>query len=81
MRITVIFSGLFSVLAGVDQEDVDLPEGTTIEALFGMLAGKHETLRFEPGKTYFMVNGVVSKPHRVLSEGDQVRVYQILAGG
>lgn len=81
MQITVIFSGLFSVLAGVDQEDLDLAEGTTIERLSGMLASQYEKLRLEPGKTYFMVNGVVSKPTQVLAEGDQVRVFQILAGG
>jgi molybdopterin converting factor small subunit len=81
MHITVIFSGLFSVLAGVEREDLDLAEGTTIERLSGILGKKYHNLPLETGKTYFMIDGQVSMCNQVLTEGDQVRVFQLLGGG
>jgi hypothetical protein len=37
MRITVQFSSLFRTLAGVEQEALDVDEGTTIDRLAGIL--------------------------------------------
>ena len=81
MRITIIFSGLFSVLARVEREDLDLADGTTIEKLSSLLGKKYQNLPLETGKTYFMINSQVCMPCHVLTEGDQVRVFQLLGGG
>jgi molybdopterin converting factor small subunit len=81
MHITVIFSGLFSVLAGVEREVLDVSEGTTIERLSGILEKKYQNLPLGTGKTYFMINSQVSMRNQVLAEDDQVRVFQLLAGG
>ncbi|MFH1489728.1 MAG: MoaD/ThiS family protein [Pseudomonadota bacterium] len=81
MRITVIFSGLFRIHAGVEREVLDVAEGTTIERLSGILVKKYQDLPLESSKTYFIINGQVSTRNRVLAEGDQVRIFQMLAGG
>jgi molybdopterin converting factor small subunit len=81
MRITVIFSGLFCILAGVEREVLDVAEGTTIDRLSGVLEKKYQNLPLERSKTYFTINSQVSMHNQVLSEGDQVRVFQLLAGG
>ena len=81
MRISVLFSGLFRSLAGVEREVLDVPEGTTIDRLSCILVQKYQNLSLESKKTYFMVNGQVSTPNQVLAEGDQVRIYRLLAGG
>jgi molybdopterin converting factor small subunit len=81
MRITVIFSGLFRILAGVEREVLDVGEGATVERLSEILEIKYQNLPLERRKTYFMINGQVSTRKQVLAEGDQVQVFQLLAGG
>ncbi len=81
MRITVQFSSLFRILAGVEREVLDVAEGTTIDRLSSILVQKYQNLSLESGKTYFMINGQISTRKQVLAEGDQVRIFQLLAGG
>ena len=81
MHITVQFSSLFRTLAGVEREVLDVAEGTTIDRLSGIVVQKYQNLPLESGNTYFMINGQVSTPNQVLAEGDQVRVFRLLAGG
>jgi molybdopterin converting factor small subunit len=81
MRITVQFSSLFHTLAGVEREVLEVPEGTTIDRLTGILVQKYQNLPLESQKTYFVINGQISSRNRVLAEGDHVRIFQLLAGG
>lgn len=81
MRITVIFSGLFRILAGVEREVLEVGEGTTVERLSDILGKKYQNLPLERSKTYFIINSQVSVRNQVLAEGDQVQVFQLLAGG
>ena len=81
MHITVQFSSLFRILAGVEREVLDVAEGTTIDRLSSILVQKYQNLSLESGKTYFMINGQISTRKQVLAEGDQVRIFQLLAGG
>jgi molybdopterin converting factor small subunit len=81
MRITITFSTLFRTLAGVEQDVLDVDDGTTVDRLFRILEQKYKKLPLEGRKTYFQINGHVSTPDQVLAEGDQVRVFQLAAGG
>jgi molybdopterin converting factor small subunit len=81
MRITVIFSGLLRILAGVEREVLDVHEDATAEILYDILEKKYQNLPLERSKTYFIINGQVSTRNQVLAEGDQVQVFQLLAGG
>jgi molybdopterin converting factor small subunit len=81
MRITVIFSGLFRILAGVEREVLEVGEGATVERLSDILGKKYQNLPLERSKTYFIINSQVSVRNQVLAEGDQVQVFQLLAGG
>jgi molybdopterin converting factor small subunit len=81
MRITVKFSGFFRALAGVDQEILDVADGTTIQGLTSLLAEKFQNLPLESEKTCFFINGQASTRDQVLIEGDRVLVFQLLAGG
>ncbi len=81
MSITVQFSSLFRILAGVEREVLDVAEGTTIARLSSILVQKYQNLSLESGKTYFMINGQISTRKQVLAEGDQVRIFQLFAGG
>ena len=81
MHITVTFSGLLRILAGVEREVLDVGEGATVERLTGLLEKKYQNLPLERSKTYFIINRQVSTRNQILAEGDQVQVFQLLAGG
>jgi molybdopterin converting factor small subunit len=81
MRITVRFLSFFRTLAGVDQEVLDVAEGTTIQGLTSLLAKKFQNLPLENKRTHFFVNGQASTHNQVLAEGDRVLVFQLVAGG
>jgi molybdopterin converting factor small subunit len=81
MHITVIFSSLFRTLAGVEQDVLDVAECTTVTRLAAILAQKYKEIPIESKKTYFIVNDQPSTRDQILVEGDQVRVFQLLAGG
>ena len=81
MRITVQFSSLFNTLAGVEREVLEVAEDTTIDRLSGILVKKYQNLPIESEKTYFVINSQVASRDQVLSEGDHVHIFQLLAGG
>jgi molybdopterin converting factor small subunit len=81
MRITVEFLSLFRTLAGVEREVLDVAEGTTIDRLSSLLVQKYQNLPMESEKTFFMINGQLSTRNEVLAEGDQIRIFQLSAGG
>jgi len=81
MHIAIAFSGFSRVLAGVERDDLDVAEGTTVELLCGLLEEKYQDLSLERGKAYFMVNGQFPRSDQILKEGDKVQVFQLLAGG
>ena len=81
MRITVTFSSLFRTLAGVERDVMDVAEGTTVARLAALLGQQYRNLPVESAKTYFIINDQGSTRDQVLAEGDQVRVFQLLAGG
>ncbi len=80
MEITVKFSSLIRMLARRDQDRVDVEEGTTIDQLTQILDHKYDNLSFDSRKTKFMVNNKFVAGEKVLSEGDEVSVFQTLKG-
>jgi sulfur carrier protein ThiS len=81
MRITVRFSGLFRILAGTDQEALDVAEGTRVQGLVALLGQRHQGLPVDSPKTYVIVNDRVAPRDHILSEGDHLQIYQLLGGG
>ncbi|MEJ2725152.1 MAG: MoaD/ThiS family protein [Deltaproteobacteria bacterium] len=81
MRVTVKFLSLFRILAGVESEVLDVAEGTTVDRLSSILVQKYQDLPIESGATFFMINGQLCGRNQVLAEGDQVRIFQLSAGG
>ena len=81
MHITVQFMTLFRTISGVEQEDLFVAEGTTIDQLSETLNQKYQNLPFDSDKTYFVIHGQIVERDHVLSDGDQVQIFQLLAGG
>jgi molybdopterin converting factor small subunit len=81
MRIIVKFTGVFSHSAGVDRDVVEVPEASTIERIIDTLSLKYTKLPFKDKKTYYFVNEKVADRDKVLKDGDQVMIFQMMAGG
>jgi molybdopterin converting factor small subunit len=81
MQIIVKFTGVFSHSAGVDRDVVEVPEGSTIERMIEALSLKYTNLPFKDKKTYYYVNEEGADRDKVLQDGDQVMIFQMMAGG
>jgi molybdopterin converting factor small subunit len=81
MHITVQFITLFHTITGVEQEVLDVAEGTTIDQLSGILIQKYQNLPFKSEKTYFVIHGQIVTRDHVLADEDKVQIFQLLAGG
>ena len=81
MQIIVKFTGVFSHSAGVERDVIEVPEATTIESMIDTLSLKYTKLPFKDKKTYYFVNQKMSSRDKVLKDGDQVMIFQMMAGG
>jgi molybdopterin converting factor small subunit len=81
MHIIIKFTSLFKVYCGVDQDEIDVVDGTTVDQLGQQLSKKYTNLPFESDQTLFFVNNKNAKRDCILADGDEVRIFQTLAGG
>ena len=79
MKITVRCFAAVRELLGVDSLDVELADGTTVEALKIHLAGQAEELRNLP--VAYAVNQDYAEASRVLVDGDEVAFIPPISGG
>ena len=81
MVVKVKFSGLFYSLAGVEEDTVDIKDGGTIHHVIQVMSQKYKNLPLQDGQTFYMVDNKIAKRDQVLTEGDRVIMFQMLAGG
>ena len=81
MQVKVKFSGLFYSLAGVEEDTVDIKNGGTIHHMIEILGRKYKNLPLQNEQTFFMVDDKIARRDQVLTEGDRVIMFQMLAGG
>ena len=81
MQIVVKFTGVFSHSAGVDRDVIEIPEASTVERMIDTLSLKYTKPPFKDKKTYYFVNEKMSSREKVLKDGDQVMIFQMMAGG
>jgi molybdopterin converting factor small subunit len=81
MQVKVKFSGLFYSIAGVEEDTVDIKDGGTIQHVTQVLSQKYTNLPLQDEQTFFMVDDKMARRDQVLTEGDRVIMFQMLAGG
>ena len=81
MRVTVSFYSYYKELTGCAQATESLPEGATLEALFGKLMVRFPKLAGMQKSTLMAVG--VDYQHRTysLKEGDEVSLFPPVQGG
>lgn len=81
MQVKVKFSGLFYSLAGVEEDTVDIEDGGTVHHVIEVLRHKYKNLPLQDGQTFFMVADKIAGRDQILTEGDRVMMFRMLAGG
>jgi molybdopterin converting factor small subunit len=81
MNVTVKYSGLFSHLTGKKRETLEMAENETLGRLCDTLCGKYENLPPLNEGLIYLVNGRTAKKEQVLVEGDEIQIFQMMAGG
>jgi len=80
----VIYFASIRELTGLAEEEVELPEGSTVGstvmALMETVKGLHEPLR-GAGRVLVAVNGEFAEPGIALGEGDVVALFPPVSGG
>ncbi len=75
MKVTVKLIGPLIYEAGFSEKDVELPAGSTIDALL-------EKIRLSQSRPKVVIrNGKAVAPDEVLAEGDRIAVSPIYSGG
>ena len=81
MRVRVRYFSAHRDAAGVDEEDVDAPDGATVAELLSVLEDRHPRLRELRDDTVVSVNKGMGRLAAVLREGDEVTLIPPVAGG
>jgi molybdopterin converting factor subunit 1 len=81
MRIKVLFFGLTHDLTGLREEQVELGEGETLQALRRFYEKRFPRLGELAGSLLFAVNQQVADPMHILHEGDEVAFMPPVSGG
>ncbi len=68
-------------LTDIKEEQIEVPEGTTADALKHRVQSLHERLRPQEGNILVAVNGSFVEPSRVLIQGDEVALFPPVSGG
>lgn len=81
MLVRVLFFGVLKDLVGCAEESREIPENTTVGALFDDYSGRFETLRDKRSSILLARNREFSGPDAILTENDEVAFLPPVSGG
>ncbi len=81
MKIKVLFFGLTHDLAGLQQEEAEIPEGANLDGLWERYAARFPRLNDLSQAVLLAVNQEIANRARVLQDGDEVAFLPPVSGG
>ena len=81
MNITIKYTGQYCTLTGKKKETLEVETGKTLDHLIDILGDEYDLRSLLEEGTLFLINDKIAKRQQVLSEGDEVHVFQMMAGG
>lgn len=81
MRVRVKLFAMLRERAGAADAVHDMPEGSTVDDLWGRLLRDHQGLSGVEWTLLYAVNGEYVERHRRLAEGDEVAFIPPVSGG
>ena len=79
MRLRVRYFASVREFTGLREEEVDVPDGATAEALKRSVLNRYSSLRGQ--EMLVAVNGAFAEPQRTLKPGDEVALFPPVSGG
>jgi molybdopterin synthase catalytic subunit len=81
MRVRVLYFAVFRERLRRDEEEIDLPIGTTVGGAIDALAAQHEVIGKLRGRFRVAVNQDFADDGHVLTDGDEIALIPPVAGG
>jgi molybdopterin converting factor subunit 1 len=81
VEVRVRYFAAHKEVAGLSEETLEVPEGTTVDELMGRLVELHPDLQGLRRDTVVSVNRGVGSRGTVLKEGDDVALFPPIQGG
>lgn len=81
MKIRLLFFAILRDITGTDQQELEVPEGTTAKQLWDLLRSRHPRLVAYAHPPMVAVNENFTSPESSLAEGDVVAFIPPVSGG
>lgn len=81
MQIKILFFATYRARTGIREEQFQVPDGTSIADLKGILEQRHANLSGALSAALFAINREFAFPENVLQEGDEVALFPPVSGG
>lgn len=80
-RMTIKFLSSYRHLSGVEQTEIEIPEGSTVADLLKILNEKYPDAPIDRDETIVAINDTVCRRDTVLNDGEKATVFHLMAGG
>lgn len=81
MRITVRFFGSVKDDAGVEQETLEIADGSSVSEVVDNLVASHENISKRSGRILFALNQNYCSGDTVVRDNDELALFPIVSGG
>ncbi len=81
MRVRVLYFAILKDVFGCEREELELPAGTTVSELLGVLQGRGDSVGKVWGSIAVAVNQEYAVAGVVLNDGDEVALLPPVSGG
>jgi MoaE-MoaD fusion protein len=81
VRVRILYFAVFRERLRRDEEEIDLPAGTTVAGAIDALAAQHEVIGKLRGRFRVAVNQDFADDSHVISDGDEIALIPPVAGG
>ncbi len=81
LKITVKYFGSVKDDAGREMEIIDVPEGSSVSSIIGMIKGERSGLALRKNPLMFALNQNFCDGNKILSENDELALFPVVSGG
>jgi molybdopterin synthase catalytic subunit len=81
IKVKILFFGPTHDLTGVEEQQLEIPEGENLEGLWSCCSRRFPRLQEAANRLLFAVNREVADPSRLLRDGDEVAFLPPVSGG
>ncbi len=81
MKVRVRYFALYRDLAGREEEEINLVDGSSLDVLMNEVKQSHPIFSKQSGEFLLAVNAEYAPREKVLTEGDEVAIFPSVSGG